>query len=84
MGRMVHGFHRAQDYLRGHGIGVEVDEFPFIAERQKLELQEGMVFAFEPKMVIPDEGIAGLENTYLVTGGGVESLNEATEELVII
>ncbi len=68
----------------GHGIGIEVDEFPFIAEGQKLPLQEGMVFAFEPKVIIPDEGIAGLENTYLVTKGGIESLNTATEELVIV
>jgi Xaa-Pro aminopeptidase len=68
----------------GHGIGIEFDEFPFIAEGQKLELQEGMVFAFEPKVIIPDEGTAGLENTYLVTSNGIESMNAATEELVII
>ena len=68
----------------GHGVGVEVDEFPFIAERQKLELRKGMVFAFEPKVVIPGEGIAGLENTYLVTSSGIESLNEATEDLVVV
>lgn len=68
----------------GHGLGIEVDEFPFIAEGQKMELQQGMVFAFEPKVIIPDEGIAGLENVYLVTNDGIESLNTATEELVII
>jgi Xaa-Pro aminopeptidase len=68
----------------GHGLGVEVDEFPFIAERQEAVLEQGMVFAFEPKVIIPNEGIAGLENTYLVTRDGIESLNTATEELVII
>ena len=68
----------------GHGIGIEVDEFPFIAENQKLVLEKGMVFAFEPKVIIPGEGIAGLENTYLVTSDGIESLNTATEELVIV
>ncbi|MGC9194141.1 MAG: M24 family metallopeptidase [Syntrophobacteraceae bacterium] len=68
----------------GHGLGVEVDEFPFLAKRQNLELQQGMVFAFEPKVIIPDVGIAGLENTYLVTSEGLQSFNEATEELVII
>src|SRR5208283_4396841 len=68
----------------GHGLGVETDEFPFISEGQKLPLQEGMVFAFEPKVIIPDEGIAGLENTYLVTSEGIESWNTATEELVIV
>jgi Xaa-Pro aminopeptidase len=49
-----------------------------------MPLQEGMVFAFEPKVIIPGKGIAGLENTYLVTAEGIESFNTATEELVII
>jgi Xaa-Pro aminopeptidase len=49
-----------------------------------LELEKGMVFAFEPKVIIPGLGMAGLENTYLVTRDGIQSLNEATEELVII
>jgi Xaa-Pro aminopeptidase len=43
----------------GHGIGVEVDEFPFIAAGQKLSLQQGMVFAFEPKVIIPDQELPG-------------------------
>ncbi len=68
----------------GHGLGIEVDEFPFIAQGQKLVLQEGMTFAFEPKFIMPGLGITGLENTYAVTSGGLESLNTATEELVII
>ncbi|MCE5332999.1 MAG: Xaa-Pro peptidase family protein [Desulfobacteraceae bacterium] len=68
----------------GHGIGLEVDEFPFIAQGHSLPLQEGMTFAFEPKVIIPDEGIAGLENTYLVVGDGIESLNTASEELLVI
>jgi Xaa-Pro dipeptidase len=68
----------------GHGLGIEVDEFPFIAQGQKLALGEGMTFAFEPKFIIPGQGITGLENTYLVTADGLESLNTATEELVIL
>jgi Xaa-Pro aminopeptidase len=78
------GFSDPRVTFVAHGLGVEVDEFPFIAQGQKLALQQGMVFAFEPKVIIPDEGIAGLENTYLVTSDGVESLNTTTEELVII
>jgi Xaa-Pro dipeptidase len=68
----------------GHGLGIEVDEFPFIAQGQKLALQEGMTFAFEPKFIMPGLGITGLENTYLVASDGLESLNVATEELVIV
>lgn len=68
----------------GHGVGIEMDEFPFIAEGHKLALAEGMVFAFEPKVIIPGEGIAGLENTYLVTSSGIESLTPISEEMVIV
>ncbi|MFP5213370.1 MAG: M24 family metallopeptidase [Acidobacteriota bacterium] len=68
----------------GHGIGLEVDEYPFIAKGQKLKLEEGMTIAFEPKFIVPGLGIVGLENTYLVTGSGLESLNAASEEMVIV
>ncbi len=68
----------------GHGIGVEVDEYPFIADGQNMLLRQGMTFAFEPKFVIPGTGIAGLENTYVVTPNGLESLNTAPEELIVV
>ncbi len=68
----------------GHGLGIEVDEFPFIAQGQKLALQAGMIIAFEPKFIVPGLGITGLENTYLVTANGLESLTTASEELLIM
>jgi Xaa-Pro aminopeptidase len=67
-----------------HGLGLEVDEFPFIARGQKMVLQEGMTLAFEPKWAVPGVGIAGYENTYVVTADGLESLNETPEDLVVI
>lgn len=67
-----------------HGLGIEVDELPFVAQGQKIPLEAGMTFAFEPKFILPGEGIAGLENTYLVTEEGLESLNSATEELLVL
>lgn len=79
---MGHGETRVS--FLAHGLGIEVDEFPFVAQGQKMVLAEGMTFAFEPKIIIPGEGIVGLENTYLVTSGGLESLNTASEELVIV
>lgn len=58
----------------GHGVGLELDEFPFIAKGQKLELAEGMVLALEPKVILPGKGVVGIENTHLVTTSGLESL----------
>lgn len=68
----------------GHGVGLEVDEFPFIAKGQRLVLEEGMTFAFEPKIIIPGLGMAGLENTYLVTSEGLDALNVTDEDLKIL
>lgn len=58
----------------GHGVGLELDEFPFIAKGQALELAEGMVLALEPKVILPGKGVVGIENTHLVTASGLEPL----------
>ncbi|SMC20523.1 Xaa-Pro aminopeptidase [Desulfacinum hydrothermale DSM 13146] len=67
-----------------HGLGLEVDELPFIARGQKMVLQEGMTLAFEPKWAFPGLGIVGYENTYVVTRDGLDSLNITPEDLVVI
>jgi Xaa-Pro aminopeptidase len=66
----------------GHGIGIEVDEFPFVAKGSGTILAAGMVFALEPKFVFPGEGAVGLENTYLVTADGFETLTPLDENVL--
>jgi Xaa-Pro dipeptidase len=66
----------------GHGFGLEIDELPVLAPGFDDPLEEGMVFALEPKFVFPGEGAVGIENSYAVTADGVERLTTATEELV--
>ena len=39
----------------GHGVGLELDEFPFIAKGQKLPLAKGMIIALEPKVILPGQ-----------------------------
>jgi Xaa-Pro aminopeptidase len=68
----------------GHGIGLEVDEYPFLAAGQPLELQPGMTIALEPKLVFPGKGVVGIENTHLVTADGLEQLGRFQEEIVVI
>ncbi len=58
----------------GHGLGIELDEFPFIAKGQTLKLAAGMVFALEPKVIMPGKGVVGIENTFLVTDMGLKAL----------
>jgi len=78
------GYGEAQVKFVGHGVGLELDEFPFIARGVKMPLEAGMVFALEPKVVFPGEGIIGIENTWLVTAHGLEQLTFSDEELVIL
>lgn len=58
----------------GHGIGLELNEFPFVARGQDYPLEEGMTFALEPKLVFPGKGAVGVEDTILVTENGYEIL----------
>lgn len=66
----------------GHGVGLEINEMPVLAPRMKQELEPGMVFALEPKIVLPGIGPLGIENTWAVTTEGVELLTICVEEIV--
>ncbi|NIS73801.1 MAG: M24 family metallopeptidase [Deltaproteobacteria bacterium] len=68
----------------GHGIGIEVDEFPFIAEGLDFTLKEGMTLALEPKFVLPGKGAVGVENTYVISPDGCKNLTEMEEEIIVI
>lgn len=66
----------------GHGIGLEINEIPVLAPRMKQELEPGMVFALEPKIVLPGIGPVGIENSWVVTTDGLEKLTLCKEEIV--
>ncbi len=68
----------------GHGIGLELDEFPFIAKGQKLRLEAGMIIALEPKVIFPGKGVVGIENTHLVTDNGLEPLTKFPDEITML
>lgn len=73
---------RLQARFVGHGVGLQINELPVLAPRCDTPLQPGMVFAFEPKFVLPGTGAVGIENTWLVTEGGVEKLTCLPEEII--
>ena len=68
----------------GHGVGLELDEFPFLAKGQRLPLQAGMTIALEPKVIFPGLGVAGIENTMLVTEEGLVSLSHFPDRITVI
>jgi len=69
----------------GHGVGIEIDEYPFIARGFHEEtLEPGMVFAFEPKLVFPGEGAVGIENTFYLSEQGLKRLTFSSQEPVVL
>ena len=75
----------AQVSFIGHGVGVELDEYPFIAKGfNDYELKENMTFAFEPKVVFPGLGAVGVEDTFWVGADGLKHLTFSNHELIVL
>ena len=81
-GFMGYGENRVKFF--GHGIGTELDEFPILAAKVDLDLSPGMVVAVEPKAFLDGIGPVGVENTYVITQDGCESLCVVDHELKAI
>jgi Xaa-Pro aminopeptidase len=67
-----------------HGIGIELAEFPFIAANHTYSIEEGAVFAIEPKMVFPRKGACGIENTVLIENSRYRVLTDNDESIMIL
>lgn len=79
------GARGAQVSFIGHGLGIEIDEYPFIARGfNDMVFETGMVFAFEPKAVFPGEGAIGIENTFYISEEGLKQLTHSDQEPVIL
>ena len=72
----------AQSRFVGHGVGMELDEWPVLAPGFDDPLREGQVIAVEPKFVLPGLGVAGIENTWAVTAAGGERLTKLEDAIV--
>ena len=68
----------------GHGVGLELDEFPFLAKGQDMPLAEGMVVALEPKLIFPGRGVVGIENTHVVAMDGLKQLGQYPDTITVV
>lgn len=66
----------------GHGVGLEIDEMPYLSRGNAQVLTEGNVIAVEPKLVFPNRGAVGVENTWLVGRGRPEPLTFTSDEII--
>jgi Xaa-Pro dipeptidase len=78
------GFGTEKVRFVGHGVGLELDEPPFLAPKMDYELAPGMVLAVEPKVMLPGVGVIGPEDTLVVRDSGSQLLTERSVEFLIM
>lgn len=66
----------------GHGVGLELDEWPVLGRGVTTPLAAGMTFALEPRVFLPDVGVVGLEDTFVLTDDGPEPVTLTPRDLV--
>ena len=66
----------------GHGLGIEVHEFPSLASNIESLLQKGMCYTIEPGIYLPGVGGVRIEDDVFVTDRGGEPLTTFTKELI--
>jgi Xaa-Pro aminopeptidase len=84
LGKNFMGMPGEQARFVGHGVGLELDEFPVLAQGFKAPLQSGQTIAIEPKFVFPDKGVIGIENTFAVSNNGGEKLTDIDDQIVFL
>ncbi|QGH36733.1 M24 family metallopeptidase [Gracilibacillus salitolerans] len=68
----------------GHGMGINVHEFPSMSHLNDGIITEGMVYTIEPGIYLPGIGGVRIEDDVLVTMDGYETLTKFPKELQII
>ncbi|MHA2232248.1 MAG: M24 family metallopeptidase [Candidatus Hodarchaeales archaeon] len=61
----------------GHGVGLQLDDYPPIAQGFDEPLEKNMTIALEPKFSFSNLGTSGIEDTFLITSAKAEQLTKA-------
>jgi len=69
----------------GHGLGLDVHEYPSIHANNEEFIQEGLLFTIEPGIYVPEIGGVRIEDDiYITSEGKVEVLSSFTKELIYV
>lgn len=64
----------------GHGVGLEIDEYPVLGPADH-QILPNMAVAVEPKMIYPDVGVVGIEDTFITTSKGAQRITKLPQEI---
>lgn len=73
------GYGKNFGHSLGHGIGLNVHEKPYLSQKSKDSLENGMVFTIEPGIYIPGWGGVRIEDDVCLKNGKIEVLSKAAK-----
>jgi len=69
----------------GHGLGLQIHEWPRVSRTSEEELPAGACITIEPGVYIPEEEIGvRIEDVVVLKEGGCRNLTEATREMLVL
>jgi Xaa-Pro aminopeptidase len=68
----------------GHGVGIDIHEYPTVSPRSSTVAEEGMVVTIEPGIYIPGWGGVRIEDTVVVERDGCRRLTQVPKALMVL
>ncbi len=78
------GYGQYFTHSTGHGVGVEIHEFPNLSPASTSILQVGNIVTVEPGIYIPEKFGVRIEDMAYITADGCRNLTNAPKELIIV
>lgn len=78
------GYGEAFGHSTGHGIGLEIHEFPMVSKVSEAVFVPGNTITDEPGIYLPEYGGVRIENDLLITEDGCEVLTHSDRNLIIL
>lgn len=78
------GFEGSFGHATGHGVGLDIHEYPTVSTRCDTVLKEGMVITIEPGIYLKGKFGVRIEDTVVVTENGCRSFASIPKELIIL
>lgn len=80
------GYGDAFTHSTGHGLGIEVHEYPPVAQRspEEVVLMPGMIVTIEPGIYLPNKFGVRIEDDVLIEENGCRELTSASRKLIVV